>query len=446
MTSSGGVAPRRGGHGLDAAERRSLVLGVVIRAVGTPAVGLLGLLNTALVIHHTDARTFGVVSTVAAVALLFPFADLGVGAAVTTASAQWTDGAITRAHYLRVLRRAGSVLASVTVGIWTLATAAWAFDGWGLLFGDSISRSESTPLSIALAVFGLAVPLSAGLRLLTGLGRNHIAVGVSLSAAAFTVMATALLVGVDAHGLLYAVPPVIGLALSGFVALVVAAHIVRQTGTAAADGGRPVLPERLLAGSASMFVISIGLPVGLQWGRLVVAHSGDAADLASYGLAAQLYGMGWMVISTAGTAMWPIFVRRRVDPRRTLRLWRASLLWFSTTGAAIGVVFTLAAPWVATIVSGGEVTIPTGLATAYGLLLLVQSVHLPTGSLLTTPSELRWQAWCVVAMAIVSMGSAVVSVPMFGATGAVLGSVAGVVIGQLVPDLTSARTKVAARK
>ncbi len=60
-------------------ERRVLIRGTLYRIVGTPVVAILGLANTALIAHETGSAVFGLVSLVATITLLVPFADLGIG-------------------------------------------------------------------------------------------------------------------------------------------------------------------------------------------------------------------------------------------------------------------------------------------------------------------------------------------------------------------------------
>ncbi|MBE7191226.1 MAG: oligosaccharide flippase family protein [Gordonia polyisoprenivorans] len=427
-------------------ERRSVVAGLGLRAVGAPVVALLGVVSTTIVVRHTDTQAFGVVSTIAAIALLLPFADLGIGAAVTTATTRWTDGAMSTSRFRQTLTRALSVLSVVTVVIWIAAGAAWATDAWAFLFDGAVDQTESAPLSIAVAVFGLAVPLGIGNRLLTGMGKNHVAVGITLSASVFTLAGTSVLAVAGADDLVFAIPPVAGLAASAAVSMIVGVRTVTRMKPQRGTAADPVENPRLLAGSTAMFVISVGLPIGLQWGRLVVARNGDAGQLAAYGLAAQFYAIGWTVVSTAGSAMWPVFVRRRGAAGATLLLWRRSLALFATAGAVLGALLAAAAPLAGEVISGGSIAIPPSLSIMYGLLLVVQSAHLPTGSLLTTPDELRWQALCVVCMALMSAVLTIALVPYTGAAGAVAASAVAVLVAQVIPDLVVVRSKVSARK
>jgi hypothetical protein len=65
-------------------ERRALLYGPVYRILGTPIVALLGLANTAIIVRETGEAVFGLVSLVATITLLFPFADLGIRANILT--------------------------------------------------------------------------------------------------------------------------------------------------------------------------------------------------------------------------------------------------------------------------------------------------------------------------------------------------------------------------
>lgn len=78
------------------AERRALIFGPLYRILGTPVVALLGLVNTAIIVRETGEAVFGLVSLVATVTLLFPFADLGIGATAINAAAMLGGKTMTR--------------------------------------------------------------------------------------------------------------------------------------------------------------------------------------------------------------------------------------------------------------------------------------------------------------------------------------------------------------
>ncbi|WP_237668897.1 hypothetical protein [Rhodococcus sp. BS-15] len=118
------------GAGLDAVERRAVILSTLFRIVGTPIVAVAGLVSAGLVIRATGPSAYGVVALVATVGLLLPFADLGIGAVVTSATARSRDP-INDAYALAVIRRAYRILARVTVVVAGVAVVVMMFDGWG---------------------------------------------------------------------------------------------------------------------------------------------------------------------------------------------------------------------------------------------------------------------------------------------------------------------------
>ena len=75
-------------------------------------VALLGLANTAIIVRETGAAVFGLVALVATITLLFPFADLGIGATAMTAGAQ-LSGPLQDPHAADVIRRSYHVLFGV---------------------------------------------------------------------------------------------------------------------------------------------------------------------------------------------------------------------------------------------------------------------------------------------------------------------------------------------
>src|SRR6478752_4016355 len=86
--------------------RRMLASGG-IRLVALPLTGLASLTAQSLVIHDVGAFRFGVISLVATLPLLMPFADLGLSAAVTNAFASKSSEA------LELCRVAWSILIAV---------------------------------------------------------------------------------------------------------------------------------------------------------------------------------------------------------------------------------------------------------------------------------------------------------------------------------------------
>ncbi|MGW0042409.1 lipopolysaccharide biosynthesis protein [Rhodococcus sp. NPDC003348] len=418
------------GH-LAPAEHRALVRGTLYRILGTPVVAVLGLANTAVVIRHTGEAVYGLVSLVATVTLLFPFADLGIGAVVLSASARLSGSG--RDPAADVIRRAYRVLFSVAAGLAVLACVVMAIDGWGALVGMTTGPDDRWAITCAAVLFALTIPAGLGVRILIGMDRNQLATLLMMSNAAFTLCVTVALSASGVQGIWYALSPLAGVLIGHLLGTVAALRMsglgwsafarIRGTGT------------RLLEGSLWLFLVGVGLPVGLQTGRILLSHLSTADELSRYALVAQMYGACWAVLSTAGMAYWPVFVKRRGARGETVRMWWRVTAAFGAAAVVAAAGLAAVGPWTASILSGGSIVVTTGLALSFGALLLVQALHLPASVLLTRPREARWQACCVAAMAAISLAVGGALAGPWGAVGVVCAAALGVGAAQVVPDL-----------
>jgi O-antigen/teichoic acid export membrane protein len=419
---------------LEPAERRAITLGTIFRVVGTPLVALVGLLNTGVIVRQTGEAVFGLVSLVTTLTLLLPFADLGIGAVVISACSRpgrlTDDGAAvaTVQHGLRRLKLVAVVLILISLVI-------MATDSWGFLLGSTAGPADRIAITVAACLIALGVPAGIGLRILVGLNMNPLAVLFAMSNAVFTLLITLALKTAGIEGIWYAVSGAGGALIGNCIATAVALRISGLGWSAFAPPGAEHAGGRLLEGSLWMFVVSIGLPLGLQSQRLILSHVSTSAELSRYALIAQVYAVIWMVFSTAGVALWPVFVKRRPDMRASTQLWLRSMAAFGALSALAGVGIVVLGPWATSVLSGGQVAATRSCAIAIALLLVVQTIHLPGGVMLTMPHEMRWQSQCVLAMGVSTVVLAVWWGGRWGGTGVVAAAVVATVAAQVVPDV-----------
>ena len=415
-------------------ERRALFYGPVYRILGTPVVAVLGLANTAIIVRQTGEAVFGLVSLVATITLLFPFADLGIGATVLNASSV-LRGPSRDPKAVDVVRRAYRVLFAVAGLIIVVALCIMALDGWTTLVGFSSGPDDRWAITVAACIFALTIPAGLGVRILIGIDRNPLATLVLMSCPAFGLGLTVLLFAMDVSGIWYAVSALGGLLIGQIVGTVLALRLSGLGWSAFARVPRSRVGPGLLAGSSWLFVVGVGLPVGLQTGRVLLAHLSTPAELSKYALMAQIYGVCWSVLSTAGLAYWPVFVKRRTATAETVRLWWRLTAAFAGIAAAAAVAMVALGPWAASVLSGGKIEVSAALALAFGALLVGQALHLPATVLLTRPDEARWQALWTIAMAVTSIGLGWAAAERFGAVGVVYASALGICAAQVLPDL-----------
>lgn len=415
-------------------ERRSMFLGTAFRIVGTPVIAVVGLVNTAIIVQQSGEAVFGLVSLVATLSLLLPFADLGIGAVVTNACSRagpLAEDSVAVATVQRALR----LLMFVAVGLSLVSLVVMAADSWGSLLGSTTGPADRFAVTAAVALIAVSIPAGIGLRILVGLDQNHLAVVLTMFNAAFTLGITLLLMAIGVDPIWFAVSGAGGVFIGNCIATVVA---LRRSGLGRMAFARPSAEHArsgLLAGSLWMFVASIGLPLGLQSHRLILSHESTAAELSRYALIAQVYGLGWMVFSTAGMALWPVFVKRRGDFHASRSIWLKSTAIFGLVAALGGIVLVVLGPWATSVISRGEVVATRDVAIAFAALLVVQCFHLPAGMMLTMPNEARWQSFCIVAMGLISVGLGIWWAPNWGGAGVVFAAAVGVAVAQIVPDL-----------
>lgn len=415
-------------------ERRALLYGPLYRIVGTPVVALLGLVNTALIVRETGEAVYGLVSLVATVTLVFPFADLGIGATVLSASARLV-GPNPDSGAVDVIRRAYRVLFGVAAAVIVLALWVMALDGWTAAVGFASGPDDRWAITVGACLFALTIPAGLGPRILVGIDRNPLATLVLMSCPAFGLGLTGLLYAIDASGIWYAVSSLGGLLIGQTVGTVLALRLSGLGWTALSKVSPSSAGSRLLAGSMWLFLVGVGLPIGSQAGRVLLGHLSTPAELSRYALMAQIYAICWQVLSTAALAYWPIFIKRREATEVTVRMWWRLTGVFGAVAATGMLCLMMLAPWAASVLSGGRISVSIWLAAGFGAVLLGQALHYPSLVLLTKPNEARWQALWALAMALMSIGFGAAVAGPFGAVGVVFASAIAIFVAQVLPDL-----------
>jgi O-antigen/teichoic acid export membrane protein len=259
---------------------------------------------------------------------------------------------------------------------------------------------------------------------------------LSMSSAVFALLITLALRLLDVPGSWYVVSGTAGVLIGNCIATAVALRVSGLGWSAFAEPGAEHAKSKLFQGTLWMFIVSIAIPLGYQSQRLVLSHVSTSAELSRYALMAQVQGLAWMVFSTAGMALWPIFVKRRPDRRATIQLWLRSAAAFGVLSSLVGLGIILLGPWATAVLSRGEVVASRGLAVAFAALLIVQCVCLPAGVMLTTPREARFQAIWITSMGLTSVALGVWWGRTWGGVGVAAAATSAVVVMLIVPFFT----------
>lgn len=436
----------------DTAPRRSI--GRVLFAAGgarmlvLPLTGLSNLVIARVVTQEVGVAQFGIVMLVATMSQLLMFADLGSGAAVATARAQYADGS--GADTAGVDEFRGTTLTAIRT---TLAAAAalglvagliGALGAWPWILGfgdDELASSLNVSAVLVLSTFAVALPFAVGEAVLRGGGRVHEAILLQGLAAPLALILTFVFRQLDAPPLAYALVLPLG-ALVSALCCAVRAWMIDKTSVRGLLTMVP-RPRRyrglpIAATAVPWFVVMIGLPIALQSDRIIIAHRLDPTSLANYSYAAQLYLPLWSVASVAALALWPHFASQTEDRRALRRGWLTGLAVLGGAGVVLAGSYLLFARFLIDWMSAGQGSPSWSLLFAFAALMVVQCAHVTTGILLIAPDQLRFQAYTVVLLVVVNLPLSWVLTPQLGAAGPVWASALAVLLCQLIPGMVVA--------
>lgn len=409
------------------------------RVIVLPLTGLSHLVIARLITSAAGLDQFGVVMLVATLSQPLTFADLGAGAAVATARAQVPE---TGAEQFRRKTLTAIRVTLCSAGVLGVAAIVLGLlNAWPLLLGvhsAQFGKGLDVATVLTLLTFAVGLPFSLGSHILRGSGRMHQAVLLAgLSAPAALGLTAALHVS-HAPPLAYALP----IPLGGLLSFVFGAMIVRRTDASIIKGivGQVFQPRRfrglsISAIAAPWVVVSMGLPIALQSDRIVLSHRVALTGLANYSYAAQLYQPIQSVVAVAALALWPHFAVENQMAATLRKTWLTGLAILGAAGALAAIGFVLLSPYVIGWMSAEAATPPRSLLVAFAALLIVQSLHATTGMMLISPSGLRFQAVCMVALVVTNLPLSWMLAPVLGPSGPVVASALTVAACQLVPGI-----------
>ncbi|KQO95413.1 hypothetical protein [Leifsonia sp. Leaf264] len=404
-----------------------------VRVLTTPFVLASSFTTAWLVIGHIGANAYGILLLVTGLAQLLPFVDFGVGAAVMNV----LGAGQTAADSVRLtLISAQRVLLLSSTGVVVVAGVLALVPGWNILLGVEYADANWVVLAFA-AAFGGLVASQLGQRVLIGVGRNQLWMILGTCSAVMTLVGSAAAVALDAGITWFAVIPT----LCGLVVSIIAGTVgSRAVGLRYRDIVIGALHPRrypavpLAATALPMIVIMVGIPLVLHSDRWIISHVLGDAMLAEYTIAAQVYIPLWTASSTALVALWPVFAAARTsDVGAALRgLFRSSIGIF-VAALLCCVAFAALLPFATSVLSHGESTASISLSLAFAALLLIQITFYPAGVYMTSPSDLRFQAVCIMFMIAIGIPASIWATNVVGVPGPVWVSAAAILLFQALP-------------
>lgn len=367
-----------------------------------------------------------------AITLLLPFADLGIGAAVTNAVAV---DSLPEAR--RIVAASLRLLAVAAAAVVLIAAGLTATGLWSTLTGASAQEAPALgrDMLLVMALFAAGLPLAVGGRILLAVNRYPLFLLLQ-GCVPFLTLGVVVWYRDSTAVTPFLLAPFAAQAAASLAAFTVACRQLRLGPRLLRDlvltrSSRAT--RRIRAAAGPMLLVTIGLPLALQTDRLVLSHVSNRQALAQYAIVAILFGPSWSVISSAGLTLWPKFASAKAAVNgKPVAAYRRAFIAFTVAGCLGAGVFLGFGPILTKAWAGSTGGGPL-LWSAFALLLAVQAAHLPGGMFLTQPSELRFQARCIGLMCALNLPLSVGLAKAIGASGPVLASAVTVLALQLVP-------------
>lgn len=394
----------------------------------------LALLTAAITFQSAGVAAFGLITMVAQLQLALPFADLGMGAAVTRAVARAEKSPHQRRHAEALIRRTFTLLAAIgttgAIGA-ACAGAAGVWSSWFVL-PPELAGDFDFVVSTVLVMFFLGLPFGISERILIGQDRASLLVvlGLILGVANVSVAATVAGLGLPPMWLATGLP--VGSAV--FLAICTAAALTRWGSLNWGD--HHTVPVRtILRGGMPVVLTVAGTVLAEQHGRVVLAQLVPPEVVSEYALGLYLYMPVYSILYMGATVLWPRFAKNP-DPH----LWRQSNLVLLGLGLGAAAGYLVFARPLSGLVSGGEMVLPWPVVLCFCLVFIAQSGHLVQENLLT-------DVWGFTRQAVMSVMLLVLVVPLTvlgaalgaGAAAPAISLACGVVITQVIPGRILAR-------
>ncbi|GEK78810.1 hypothetical protein ABA31_01610 [Agrococcus baldri] len=396
-----------------------------------------GVLTTRLIMGEAGVEHYALYALLTVLPSLLAFTDLGAGAVIVNGVAT-SDDPRNDETLIAQLTSVGRIVVGFAIVLMLVNTVMLVSGGWTLALGDAGRLPHAGVAAWAcLTVFCLGIPVGIWVRIMLGLRRNHVVILLQGLISPLTLLGVFVFTRLPAgagHDFLaiasYAasfIVSAIGLALTWrstapLIPRAAAAvlHPRRHPGVRVMDVGWPMLAQLL------------SYPIAVSTQRYVLAQSGDAAQVAEYGVAAQVFLALNGLMMAAGVALWPSYSRRR--HLGELRRGPAPMAWLfaGSVAAATALIWAFEDPIFA-FITDGEVDVAAPTVLSFGLMVTCVAAVYPLGMFIMDRPGIRFQVVPTLAMAFGSLALSVWLAPVLGAPGPPLGNAIALLVCQVVP-------------
>ncbi len=398
-----------------------------------PITAIGSIVTARITIEATGEVAYGYVNTIALLFLLIPFADLGLGSAVTTSVASSAAKADFRTARTVVLKTA-KILSAIAAALIAISVVVGANKLFTSLFGipSSISGHANLFATAAFALFFLSLPAALGQRVLVGLGKSSLLALLGSITPAVTLLVALLMYWTGAPGFAFALTsPIAGLIFNVACAVVAHRALRARESTRGHSASEAPSARDLLLLATPAFLTALSTTALLQSARPILGQLSSPAELTNYALYSQIYLPAWSILHMMGTVLWSRFLM--AENKRIV--WLQSFISFSILGLLAAVAFSLLAPTIVAWMSGTTASPPPQLALAFGALLFAQAIHLPQQMFLTSRRGFWTQFLLSAGAGCLAISAGVALAPGAGAIGLLWATAGAMAAVQLAPGI-----------
>jgi O-antigen/teichoic acid export membrane protein len=170
--------------------------------------------------------------------------------------------------------------------------------------------------------------------------------------------------------------------------------------------------------------------------NLVIAQLLGTQMVQEYAVPAKLFMLAPILLSFALTPLWPAYRESlaRGDGAWVRRTVRRSIALAAVVNIPSSLILVVVAPWLLQVWVGSAVHPTQLLLVGLGLWAMMNTLNGPFAMLLNGANVVRFQATCVVAMAVANVTISIVLVQRIGVAGVVWGSVIAQAVFVLLPE------------
>ncbi len=410
---------------------------VLAKALATAVSFVCGILTTRLILGEAGIEHYALYSLLTVLPSLLAFTDLGAGAVIVNGVAT-SDDPRRDDRLVAQVTSVGRILVGFAAVLLAVDATMLVTGAWQAVLADA-GDLPGAPLAAAacIAIFCIGVPIGIWVRIMLGLRRNHLVILLQGLISPLTLLGVWLLTRVPeeaAHAALAIASYAASLAVSAIGLALTARGTAPLVGRAAAMVPHPRRHPgvRVMDVGWPMLAQLVTYPIAVSTQRYVLAHTGTPAEVAEYGVVAQVFLAMQGLVLAAGVALWPAYARSRHRGELTRGPWRMSALFAVSAAAASGAVLLVADPLFA-LVTDGHVVVHRATVLAFAAMVTAVAAVYPLGMFIMDTPGIRFQVLPTLLMAGGSLALSIALAPALGPSGPPLGNAAALVACQLVP-------------